>query len=95
MIGRKKSGVNLINKQIGKFRGIIDELEQGIGLCAKEIDSNNETIQTLTDKNDGIETSKSQASTFKDNLSNMLDTPIAIVPEPEKAEPDSEKKEDK
>ena len=83
-MSRTKKGVNLIKKNVSKFQSIITGLEKGIELCEKDVNTNGIKIQKLTDENKIIEESKTLASTFKTNLSNMLKIPTST----------SEKKED-
>ncbi len=73
--GRKKDGMSIIDENVGKFQNIIDGLDQGICLCEDEVSSNEDTIRTLTNKNETIDKSKKQAVAFKGKLSDMLSIP--------------------
>ncbi len=71
----KNKGVNLIKKNIGKFQNIITGLETGIQLCDNDLSSNNVKIEKFTNENKTIEESKAIATTFKNNLNDMLIVP--------------------
>lgn len=75
MIGRRKSGIEIINKHVDKFQNIIDGLGKGISKCREKEASNKKVIETLLVENESIKKSREIAVTFKDNLRNMLRTP--------------------
>ncbi len=87
----RKNGVKVIEKTVGKFQGIVDNLDKGIGLCDAEIGKNTVTIEVLGKKNKNISTSKAQAETFRDNLKTMLSGKIA---EKDEKDEKNEKKKD-
>ncbi len=85
---KKQKGVNIIQKNVDKFQSIITGLEKGEKLCDVDITKNKKIIEALNAQNSVIKESKSLASTFRTNLSNMLKVPA-------KDADDVEKKKDK
>ncbi len=69
----KKDGIGVIDKAIGKFQGIVDDLNTGISLCETKVAKNDVSIKKLTDQNDELTTKSHQAEIFRDNLKNMLE----------------------
>lgn len=68
----RRSGIKVISKTIGKFEGIINGLNQGIALCDSEVNDNDQTIQRLEEKSKEINTFREKATTFRDNLNDMM-----------------------
>lgn len=71
MLG-KNNGPKIIDGAIQQFQGIIDSLDTGITACENKEATNTKTIETLTAENITLDDKKVQATTFRDNLSNML-----------------------
>lgn len=77
MLGMGKvNGIAVIDGAIQQFKGIIDRLDTGITACENKEVANTETIKTLTAENVTLDDKKAQATTFRNNLSNMLTTDI-------------------
>lgn len=66
------SGVRIIDRTVGKFKGIVKDLDSGIKLCDKEQKKNTEEVDKLTAKNETLQTKTKQAEIFRDNLNSML-----------------------
>ena len=72
MLGTKKDGITIIDNTIGKFQGIINNLDTGISLCLEKVSKNDQSIQKLTAENQQLNEKTEQAAVFKDNLQNLL-----------------------
>jgi len=83
----KKDGPQIIDAMVGKFQGIVDGLEKGVGLCEMKQEQNTKVIAKLSDENYFLAEKTEQAATFRDNLKAML------TKKPEDQEPKN--KEDK
>jgi len=80
MIGRKVNGPAVIDGAIKQFQGIIDKLDTGITACETKAETNAKTIESLTAENVHLGTKQTQATTFRNNLSNMLTQEIPANP---------------
>ena len=72
---KRNRGIGIIKKHVDKFQSIVDGLDKGICICEDEMSANEGAIKTLSDENEAIEKSKSQATAFKSNLESMLKVP--------------------
>jgi len=68
----KKTGPVIIDQMVGKFQGIVDGLDKGVQLCEIKKQKNAEVIETLAKENDFLEQKTEEATTFRDNLKDML-----------------------
>jgi regulatory protein YycI of two-component signal transduction system YycFG len=80
---KKRSGSQIIANNIGKFQGIIKELEEGIKLSQEETSTNTTKIIDAENafnsfkmkkqaENANLEKDIALANTFKNNLGNLL-----------------------
>ena len=72
MLGSRKTGTGIINDAVGKFKGIIDKLAEGIGMVETERQGNNDQIVALTNTNNDLTEKLLEAETFKGNLQDMI-----------------------
>lgn len=68
----KKTGPVIIDQMVGKFQGIVDGLDKDVQLCETKKQKNAEVIETLAKENDFLEQKTEEATTFRDNLKDML-----------------------
>jgi len=72
MLGSRKTGTGIINDAVGKFKGIIDKLAEGIDMVETERMGNNDQIVALTNTNNDLTEKLLEAETFKGNLQDMI-----------------------
>ena len=76
-----RSGVSLIDSAIGKFQGIIDEINEGTKKVGEKVKGNTDKITSLEKENTFLNNKVEEANIFKTNLENMLSTSKKIVGE--------------
>jgi regulator of replication initiation timing len=67
-----KSGVVQIQKAIGKFQGIIDELTSGTEKVNQQVVTNIEAVKVLEAETEFLKKTVDDANIFKTNLVKML-----------------------
>ncbi|MHA1469009.1 MAG: hypothetical protein ACTSSP_00460 [Candidatus Asgardarchaeia archaeon] len=67
-----RNGVKIIDRAVGRFKGIVKDLDNGINACGKEQTKNTAKVDKLTAKNEVLQTKTKQAVIFRDNLNSML-----------------------
>jgi hypothetical protein len=72
---KRKDGISIIKKNVGKFQSIVDGLDKGINLCDSEISTNSKSIIAPNNRNEEIGKSMEQAVAFQGNLRSMLAVP--------------------
>jgi len=77
----RRNGPKVIDAMVGKFKGIISGLDQGIQLCDAKEESNSTKIGKLEEHNTFLGQKRKQAKVFRDNLHAMLNEERVEAPE--------------
>jgi hypothetical protein len=69
----KKTGDIIIDDMVRKFKGIADNLSDGVELCEEEQEKNSHIIDNLAKRNGFLKEKTEMAKTFRSNLMKMFE----------------------